>query len=363
MTHFARRRSIAYRRSIHNIQTRQQGPMMDNRRPSCGFTLIELLVVMAIIGVLVALLLPAIQQAREAARRVKCANNLKQMGLALHNYHDVHQSFPASMMFVHGSPDQTYGCANLAILSFLEETNLRKLVDTSIPWFFISPDVAERPLEVFICPSDSATNPTFYPFIASFGLPVGAKFGNSSYGHSGGLNDAECFGPGLSSPPFTNESGLFAFHSFYRMRDIVDGSTYTFAMGEAASGFPICTGVGCNVPDPAGQKSTHGWLIGGHSQPAWVAAGFVYSGNRCSTVERLNKTPVTDSVHDVANTFDCRPSFRGGPHHVTNFRSFHPGGANFLYADGSVRWLSDTIEMQTYRSLSTLIGGETLDRF
>ena len=86
--------------------------------------------------------------------------------------------------------------------------------------------------------------------------------------------------------------------------------------------------------------------------------GFVYSGNKCSTVERLNKSPVTDSVHDVARTFDCRPSWAGGPHWTTNFRSFHPSGALFQYVDGSVRWISESIDMSTYRGLSTIRGGE-----
>jgi prepilin-type processing-associated H-X9-DG protein len=74
----------------------------------------------------------------------------------------------------------------------------------------------------------------------------------------------------------------------------------------------------------------------------------------------LNKVPVTDSVHDVANTFNCTPSFLGGPHWVTNFRSVHPGGANFLFADGGVRWVKETIAMPTYRALSTIQGGEVV---
>ena len=91
-----------------------------------------------------------------------------------------------------------------------------------------------------------------------------------------------------------------------------------------------------------------------------MTQGFVYSGNKCSTVERLNKVPVTDSVHAVLQTFDCRASFEGGPHWTTNFRSFHPGGALFLYADGSVRWTKETIAMSTYRALSTIQGGEII---
>jgi len=327
-----------------------------------GFTLIELLVVIAIIAILIGLLLPAVQQAREAARRVQCKNNLKQMGLALHNYHDVFNRFPAAMTFVAGSSDQTSACLNVAILPYLEQANLQNLLDPSVPWFFVPADVARRQLPIFACPTDTAPSATTYPFIQSFGLPVGGTFGNSSYGHSIGLNDALCFSPGLGGRPVTPESGLFAFHSFYRMRDILDGSSNTFAVGEAAAGLPICHGIGCSQPDPAGQRSSQGWLIGGHTQPGWAAAGFVYSGNKCSTVERMNKTPVTDSVHDVPNTFDCRPSFRGGPHWVSNFRSLHKGGCHFLFADGSVSFLSENIDMNVYRGLSTIQGSEVVQR-
>src|SRR5262249_18051408 len=116
-------------------------------------------------------------------------------------------------------------------------------------------------------------------------------------------------------------------------------------------------GIGCDQPYPNG-LAVHFWLVGGHSQPPWGLQGFVYSGNKCSTVERMNKVPVTDSVHDKGHTVDCKPDFQGGPHWVTNFRSFHPGGANFLLADGSVRWKSQTISMSTYRALSTIQGGE-----
>ena len=327
-----------------------------------GFTLIELLVVIAIIAILIALLLPAVQQAREAARRVQCKNNLKQMGLALHNYHDVFNRFPAAMMFVAGSADRGTGCTNVALLPYLEQANVQNLLDPSIPWFFISPDIARRQLPVFTCPSDTAPEATNYPFIESFGLPVGGTFGNSSYGHSIGLSDALCFSPGLGGPPITDESGLFAFHSFYRMRDITDGSSNTVAVGEAASGFPICNGIGCTTPDPGGQTSSHGWLLGGHGQQAWLAAGFVYSGNKCSTVERMNKSSVTNSVHNVAQTFDCTPSFRGGDHWVSNFRSFHEGGASFLFADGSATFMSENIDLQVYRALSTIRGDEVAQR-
>jgi len=151
------------------------------------------------------------------------------------------------------------------------------------------------------------------------------------------------------------------------MRDITDGSSHTFAYGEAASGFQMCTGIGCDTPiDPAPGEfgnSVHSWLVGGHSQPGWQAAGFYVTGNKCSTVERLNTTPVTDSLHNVDgnNTFDCRASFEGGPHWASNFRSFHEGGGFFLFADGSVRFKNENIDFATYRALSTIQGEEVIN--
>jgi prepilin-type N-terminal cleavage/methylation domain-containing protein/prepilin-type processing-associated H-X9-DG protein len=326
--------------------------------PRTAFTLVELLVVVAIIGVLVALLLPAVQAAREAARRASCQNKLRQFGLALHNYHGQWQAFPASLVYVKGSPDQAFACANAALLPHLEQQNVQALLDPTLPWFLQSPQVASLKLAIFVCPSDFAPNPTTYPFIAGFGLPVGATFGNASYAHSKGLNDACCFSPGLSPPPVTQQSGLFDFNSFRRLSEITDGTSNTFAIGEAASAYPICHGLGCTTPDPAGQKSVHGWLVGGHTRPEWVAAGFVYSGNKAGTVERLNKNPVTDSLHDVGQTFDCRTSAQRGPHWVSNFRSFHPGGGQFLYADGSARFIGETIDVPIYRGFSTIQGEE-----
>ncbi len=332
---------------------------MMNRRNA--FTLIELLVVIAIIAVLIGLLLPAVQAAREAARRASCTNNLKQLGLGLLNYHNTMNRFPSALTYIAGSPDVPTGIGSpeAAILPYLEQKNVQNLLNPDQPWYMASPTVALMTISTFMCPSDTGPSPYHYPFFDSWGLPVGSTFGSDSYGISKGVNDALCLSPGFGPPPTTALSGLFDFNDFHQIAEIRDGTSNTFMMGEAAGGFPICDGIGCSTPYPGG-LSVHFWLVGGHSQPPWVLQGFVYSGNKCSTVERLNKVPVTDAVHDVSQTFNCTPSFQGGPHWATNFRSFHPGGANFLLVDGSVRWISQSIAMPPYRALSTIQGGEVI---
>lgn len=330
-----------------------------------GFTLIELLVVVAIIAILIALLLPAVQQGREAARRTQCKSNLKQIGIALHNYHDVFDTFPPGMRFIAGSITDTTGCLNYSLLPYLDQTNVQNTWDSSIPWYLLSPNLAKMVLPIFVCPSDPASNPTTLPLIAALGLPVGGTFANSSYGMNVGYQDSICFGQGLGAPPVTTKSGVFAIHSRTRIASITDGTSHTFAICEAASGLPMCSGVGCSTPAPSGGKSTHSWLIGGASNEPLYLQGFRYSGIFTSSVERINKSPVTDSRAWLSgNAFrDCRSSQDGGPHWGTNARSLHTGGAQFLFCDGSARFLGQNIDLGIYRALSTIQGGEVTGEF
>lgn len=340
-------------------------PHARGSRKRFGFTLIELLVVIAIIAILIALLLPAIQNAREAARRLQCRNNLKQLGIAMHNYHDTFNTFPPGFRFIAGSPSAALGTAFYSLLPYLEQGSLGASINLSAPWHSLTPVIAQRQVPVFVCPSDSATNPTTYPLLTTMNLPVGGTFANASYGFSVGFRDSMCFSPGFGAPPTTPQSGVFAFHSKTRLADITDGSSNTFAVGEAASGLPLCNGIGCTTPDPNGTKATHSWLVGGFSIEFLYVAGFRYSGGWISTVEPPNKSPVTDSRYMLSgNAFqDCRASWEGGPHWVSNARSMHTGVVQFLFCDGSVRPLSNSIDPGAYRALSTIQGGDVVGEF
>ena len=335
---------------------------MRQRQRHSGFTLIELLVVIAIIAVLIALLLPAVQQAREAARRTQCKNNLKQLGIALHNYHDVFRVFPPGYRMQAGSPSEPIGPANVSLLPYLDQKNILDQIDMDLPWYLQRPEVVALPAPVFVCPSDTSPDPINIEFLGQLNPPSGATFGIASYAQSMGWRDALCWSPGLGAPSTTSKSGVFNHHSNTRFRDITDGTSNTFAIGEAASGFEICTGIGCTNPIP-GVSSGHSWACGGAGIEPFYLDGFRYTGNFGSTVEAINKTPVTDSFYKLSSHLDCRASVDGGPHWVSNFRSFHQGGAQFLFCDGSVHFLSENIDMTTYRNLSAIQDGNVVGEF
>lgn len=330
-----------------------------NRRRA--FTLIELLVAMTIIATLIGLLLPAVQRAREAARLGQCRNNLRQIGIALHGYHDTHRAFPPGRRFMIEPALRSLGTPNVSILPYLEQQNLRGQINDSIPWVLLSPDVAKQVIPVFRCPSDTAPDVTDYPLIASLNVPVGSEFANASYSFSTGATDGVCFGPGFGEPPKSNLSGVFAFHSRTSFRDVTDGASHTFAIGEAASGFEMCSGIGCTTPIP-GARATHSWVVGGTSEESLFNQGFRYAGGFGSAIERINKSPATDSYRQTSGggQFDATPSTAGGPHWLSNFRSFHVGGCLFLFCDGAVRFVSENVNLGVYRASSTIQGNEVV---
>lgn len=282
------------------------------RRPRHGFTLVELLVVIAIIGVLVGLLLPAVQAARGAARRMSCGNNLKQIGLALHNYHGTFQKFPE------GSRLSNFMGPLTAILPHLEGANTYSQFDFSLSYSDpYNQEVAAQTIATYLCPS--------------MNLP--REVPDTSNGETGGPSSyLACEGTGAYMPKNDGMFGLnwtrYGFSNpATRFRDCTDGSTNTIAYGETTYDMPDYT---WRAPAPAAGEIKWGtarWVLG---YPV-VSLG--------TTRKELN-------VHNAANN--------GG------FQSMHPGGVHFLLTDGSVNFRTEFMDRDLLNAMATRNGHEVV---
>jgi prepilin-type N-terminal cleavage/methylation domain-containing protein/prepilin-type processing-associated H-X9-DG protein len=345
------------------------------RRTRKAFTLVELLVVIAIIAVLVGLLLPAVQKVREAASRVKCANTLKQLGLALHGYHDAQGTLPVALVASDTNVSDCEATGFTLILPFIEQDNTQRIYHFADPWFAPSNYQAVGvSVPLFFCPSNrSGGIIDLGPIAAEWGTPLPPVAACCDYAFCKGANGAltcdETKTPAAGRGAFgVRLAGLP--RAGVRLLDITDGTSSTFAMGEAAGGNPYYL-----VRSLADPSQPAPYVLTGQPLPidqSWSAAGVgdpshPWYGSVLGVTaqyglppdprdEPMNRRPATPTVFSG----DPRGDNARGKDFVSGFRSLHPQGCNFLLCDGSVHFLTEAVRPDVYRALSTITGGETI---
>ncbi len=319
-----------------------------------AFTLIELLVVIAIIAILIALLLPAVQQAREAARRTQCRNNLKQLGLALHNYESTHRVFPP------GSLGYPYvWSAQSQLLPFVDQASMQNLLNYSVPPILAfgagfnttlvtqNDTAARNRIPMLTCPSDNER-------------VQGSVYAGISYpGSAGsGINTVSNV---ADDGAIANADGLFYQQSRTGFRDITDGTSNTVAFGEQL------LGDGTDAAPPANDYRRRVIELSGATQPtsaSCVPASGPWSGQRGA---KWINGHLADSMynHYYAPNSKQNPDCHNGYHNfaLTSARSAHTGGVTNCFADGSVKFISENIDLTLWRGLATRGGGEVLGEF
>jgi prepilin-type N-terminal cleavage/methylation domain-containing protein/prepilin-type processing-associated H-X9-DG protein len=340
-----------------------------------GFTLVELIVVLAIIGVLMGLLLPAVQKVRESASRIKCLNNLRQFGLALHSYHGDHSYFPPGLI---ASVDDTSDAAATGftlLLPYVEQENVARIYSLADPWYAPSNYQAVAVnVPLFFCPSNRNTGwIDLGPIAAEWGQALPPRAAACDYAFCKGAN-------GSLHHDWTrcpaNVQGVFGVRSAVdgaagiRILAITDGTSNTLAMGDAAGGSPFylvadlgnpslpAIDVLTNQPTPI-ENSWSAAGLGDTTHP-WYGSVFAvtaqYGFEADPRDEPMNRRPCTPTV----NGHDPYGDNRTGRDLVSGFRSLHRRGCNFVFCDGHARFLPDSIQPAVYRALSTYAGGEVI---
>ncbi|MFM8272470.1 MAG: DUF1559 domain-containing protein [Gemmata sp.] len=332
-------------------------------RAKKGFTLIELLVVIAIIAVLIGLLLPAVQKVRDAAARIKCANNLKQFGLALHNYMDANTGLPANGNYAYSAPavvTTNAWSAPARVLPYIEQENLFRGIDFSTG-YNVQTGISSKRVGTFVCPAE----------VNDRGYGTDPTYGNKHWPINYALNQGTWPVLTAKATAMRTGDGAFGPNRTLRPGDFTDGLSNTLAAAEVkaftnrVTAMPNTTVYPVPPAPPASPADATAYPLGtfnpaSYTHVEWVD-GKVHETGFTTVFVPNTRVPYSSggTEYDVDLVLATESS-PGDTYAAVTARSYHSGGVNTLLMDGSVRFVNNSISRATWRGLGTAAGGEVL---